>query len=187
MILTKAETHRTDTEFERSYIYKVAIFECINYYSGLFYLAFIRGQFPPAPHEQSRFDDRCPISGCLAGLAMHLAIIYSGKQIFDAIVEVVVPAILACLHNVKLKTVGKRYGSIRCAEDHLLKPNERIPMFTEYYMTLLIQYGFVTMFVPAFPLAPLLALINNIGMALFFQLDAQVQFHFFSANPNRRL
>lgn len=163
MLLTKAENHRTDAEFEQSYVYKVVIFECINYYSGLFYLAFIRGQLPPAPNEQGRFHDRCPISGCLGGLAMHLAIIYSGKQIFDSIMEVVVPSITACCHGIRLKITRRKHGNIRCAEDHLLNPNEKIPLFTEY-LTLLIQYGFVTMFVPAFPLAPLLALINNTGM-----------------------
>ena len=32
----------------------------------------------------------------------------------------------------------------------------------EEYLEMMIQYGFVTLFVSAFPLAPLLALLNNI-------------------------
>ena len=39
----------------------------------------------------------------------------------------------------------------------------------EEYLELAIQYGFITLFVAAFPLAPLFALINN---ALEIRLDA---------------
>ena len=39
----------------------------------------------------------------------------------------------------------------------------------EEYLELAIQYGFITLFVGAFPLAPLFALVNN---ALEIRLDA---------------
>ncbi|CAH8586481.1 unnamed protein product [Heterobilharzia americana] len=42
----------------------------------------------------------------------------------------------------------------------MLDPGSR-PLFNEY-LEMMIQYGFITMFVPAFPLAPLFGLLNNL-------------------------
>ena len=49
--------------------------------------------------------------------------------------------------------------------DYQLGDLERLHLLHEY-IEMIIQYGFVTLFVAVFPLAPLLALINNIlGMS----------------------
>ena len=47
------------------------------------------------------------------------------------------------------------------AKKHLMKPANKRNFFFTYFF-LVIQFGFVTIFVAAFPLAPFFALANNI-------------------------
>lgn len=42
--LTTKELPRTDSEFETSYTYKMFIFQFVNFYSALFYIAFFKGE-----------------------------------------------------------------------------------------------------------------------------------------------
>ena len=49
----------------------------------------------------------------------------------------------------------------RCVQDYALAPAPHSLLFAEY-LEMVVQFGFITIFVCAFPLAPLLALINNI-------------------------
>lgn len=42
--LTELEYHRTQTNFDNSYTLKVFLFQFINYYSSLFYIAFFKGR-----------------------------------------------------------------------------------------------------------------------------------------------
>ncbi|KAK4829403.1 hypothetical protein QYF61_003884 [Mycteria americana] len=56
----------------------------------------------------------------------------------------------------------------RWEQDYHLQPIGKLGLFYEY-LEMVIQFGFVTLFVASFPLAPLLALINNM---LEIRLDA---------------
>lgn len=49
--LTHMEMPRTEEQFEYSYTYKMFLFQFVNFYGALFYLAFIRGQKPVDPSE----------------------------------------------------------------------------------------------------------------------------------------
>ncbi|MPC17495.1 Anoctamin-7 [Portunus trituberculatus] len=49
----------------------------------------------------------------------------------------------------------------RWEQDYDLEPYTRLSLFNEY-LEMVIQYGFVTIFVAAFPLAPIFALLNNV-------------------------
>ena len=44
------EYHRTFTEYEDSLTYKLFLFQCINYYSNLFYIAFFKVKKMPLNH-----------------------------------------------------------------------------------------------------------------------------------------
>ncbi|OON21849.1 hypothetical protein X801_02253 [Opisthorchis viverrini] len=62
------------------------------------------------------------------------------------------------LHT-EVKTRSDRL--LACRSDYtLLDPGTR-PLFDEY-LEMMIQYGFITMFVPAFPLAPFFGMLNNL-------------------------
>ena len=49
----------------------------------------------------------------------------------------------------------------RWEQDYNLQSVDRLDLLDEY-LEMVIQYGFITLFVAAFPLAPLFALINNV-------------------------
>lgn len=52
--LTKIEYRRTQTEFDDSLSLKIYIFQFINYYSSLFYIAFFKGNFAGYPKKYHR-------------------------------------------------------------------------------------------------------------------------------------
>ena len=56
---------------------------------------------------------------------------------------------------------GKTTNLKRWERDYQLEEIDRLHLFDEY-IELVIQYGYVTLFAASFPLAPVLALINNI-------------------------
>ena len=47
--------HRTETEFENQLTLKIFIFQFVNYYSSIFYIAFIKGKFVGYPGNYSTF------------------------------------------------------------------------------------------------------------------------------------
>lgn len=71
--LTNMENPRTQTEYEDSYTFKIFVFEFMNYYSSLIYIAFFKGRFYDYPGDdearKSEFfklkGDICDPAGCL--------------------------------------------------------------------------------------------------------------------------
>ncbi|CAN7976647.1 unnamed protein product, partial [Ixodes persulcatus] len=117
---------------------------------------------------------QCSGSDCLSELAQQLAIIMVGKQMINNAQEILVPYYLlafcsklkAWWHRQKTKLVYRETLS-RWEEDYQLIQNEGL--FQEY-LEMVLQFGFITIFVAAFPLAPLFALLNN---WVEIRLDAQ--------------
>ena len=73
-------------------------------------------------------------------------------------------------NNVKFQHLGPKTsdgGSSQINQDYCLVDNEGL--FQEY-LEMVLQFGFITIFVAAFPLAPLFALLNN---WVEIRLDAQ--------------
>jgi hypothetical protein len=54
-----SENHRTDTSFENSRIVKVSLFQFINSYISLFYIAFIKGRHKVFDEMQYCINDDC--------------------------------------------------------------------------------------------------------------------------------
>ncbi|XP_042146246.1 anoctamin-7 [Ixodes scapularis] len=168
--LTQWEMHRTQTDFENNLIFKVFLFQFVNFYSSIFYIAFFKGRFVGYPghygHLLGLRNEECSGSDCLSELAQQLAIIMVGKQMINNAQEILVPKIKAWWHRHKTKLVYRETLS-RWEEDYQLIQNEGL--FQEY-LEMVLQFGFITIFVAAFPLAPLFALLNN---WVEIRLDAQ--------------
>lgn len=172
--LTEKELLRTQTEFDDSLTLKIYLLQFVNYYASIFYIAFFKGKFVGRPGDYVRFfghrQEECSPGGCLLELSIQLAIIMVGKQFINTIVEMMMPYFLKWWNIIR--TIGRKKtikSPMQWVKDFKLVDFGNMGLFPEY-LEMVLQYGFVTIFVAAFPLAPLFALINNV---LEMRLDAK--------------
>uniref|UniRef100_A0AC35F864 Anoctamin n=1 Tax=Panagrolaimus sp. PS1159 TaxID=55785 RepID=A0AC35F864_9BILA len=204
--LTDWECPKTQTEFDDSYTVKVFLFQFVNYYASLFYIAFIKGRLSGVPGYETdtptgrkiKIDgyrlEECDPTGCMVELVIQLLIIMCGQQLANAFIEMGYPKVMQWLQRYHLKVLETKktrrrreceqrrrdlcgcedqpkklhFGITLYEQDLALSANYEQFLFDEY-LEMVLQFGFVTLFVAALPLAPLFALINNI---LEIRLDA---------------
>ncbi|CAL4063773.1 unnamed protein product, partial [Meganyctiphanes norvegica] len=107
--LTAWEMHRTQTEFEDSFTIKVFIFQFVNFYSSIFYIAFFKGRFVGYPGHYHLIlglrNEDCSAGGCLIELAQQLGVIMIGKQVVNNAQEILVPKMKAWWHKKQVKVL----------------------------------------------------------------------------------
>ncbi|KAF3854218.1 hypothetical protein F7725_022273 [Dissostichus mawsoni] len=169
--LTVLEVPKTDKSFEERLIFKTFILKFVNAFSPIIYIAFFRGRLVGRPgsylyvFESYRMEEccfvlQCAHGGCLMELCIQLSITMLGKQLIqNNLFEIGQAEEVDSLHSVKARNFSRRREEEEAAEIR----NGSLP-------GTICWFGFVTLFVASFPLAPLFALLNNI---IEIRLDAK--------------
>lgn len=194
--LTDWENHRTQTEWDDALTVKSFLFQFVNNYFTLFYIALFRQFRNPFGPAQP-----CQESSCLDDLTQQLAIIFCGKVFTAKMADLARPFIKRYiglhLAKLKLKMQLKQMDQIRALllmddgeelearrqaeleqfqrsryeEDEGLEITdpfelqERKPpaeSLFDNFSDLSIEFGYLSFFSPAFPLACLLAFFANL-------------------------
>ncbi|XP_017295189.3 anoctamin-1 [Kryptolebias marmoratus] len=176
--LTVLEVPKTEKSFEERLIFKTFVLKFVNAFTPIIYIAFFRGRLVGRPgrylyvFESYRMEE-CTHGGCLMELCIQLSITMLGKQLIqNNLFEIGVPKLKKLIRFIRSKQ-GAFHGEEKTKKlqryetDHFLEPFAGL---TPEYMEMIIQFGFVTLFVASFPLAPLFALLNNI---IEIRLDAK--------------
>uniref|UniRef100_G3TVU0 Anoctamin n=1 Tax=Loxodonta africana TaxID=9785 RepID=G3TVU0_LOXAF len=164
--LTKWEMHRTQTLHKDTFTFKVFIFQCVNFYSSPCYVAFFKGSCIQTPHQygmENKDQGGGTTPGCLQSPSEQLFIITVGKQLVRNVEDFVVLEGVPEAKNVVQRvcawlpyaTQGLHFQSWE-EEGELM---ECEGLFEEYRDGSL-QFGFITIFMAAFPQVPF-ALLNN--------------------------
>lgn len=119
-------------------------------------------------------QEECSPGGCFIELCIQLAIIFMGKQFMLSVMEYYMPIMWKIFNMLKLAgwkndETTKEEATPQYIKDFKLVEWGHQGLFYEY-LEMVIQYGFITIFVCAFPLAPFFALCNNV---LELRLDAK--------------
>uniref|UniRef100_A0A8C6LYM8 Anoctamin n=1 Tax=Nothobranchius furzeri TaxID=105023 RepID=A0A8C6LYM8_NOTFU len=176
--LTVLEAPKNEQSFEEKLIFKTFILKFVNAFTPIFYTAFIRGRLVGRPGQylyvfESYRAEECAHGACLMELCIQLSIIMLGKQLIqNNLFEIGIPKFKKLIRYLRSKQGSfieeeRKKKLHRYESDHFLEPFAGL---VPEYMEMIIQFGFVTLFVASFPLAPLFALLNNI---IEIRLDAK--------------
>ncbi|NXS75721.1 ANO9 protein, partial [Pandion haliaetus] len=176
-LLPSPEKPRTFSQRENSFTVKIFTFQFFTNFSSLIYIAFFLGRINGHPGNYVRIAgkwrlEECHPSGCITDLFIQMAIIMLLKQTISNVMEYLIPWIA---HKLRKKTQRPKKRSMMLGEEeeaedpckrqwlsnYQLNEVNIFSLFDEF-LEMVIQYSFTTIFVAAFPLAPLLAFCNNL-------------------------
>ncbi|KDO32133.1 hypothetical protein SPRG_03350 [Saprolegnia parasitica CBS 223.65] len=151
--LNEYENHRTDTAYENHFIGKAIVFQFVNNFALLFYVAFLKENF-----------EGCQENDCMGELKISLVYVYGSQLVMGNCQELVVPLFWARVEKVQHEWVSKQdkdEPEISAVETQFFMPTYGWRGTFDDYLEMIIQFGYSTFFVIACPFAPIMSCFNN--------------------------
>nr|XP_033785972.1 anoctamin-10 isoform X2 [Geotrypetes seraphini] len=144
--LTSWENHRLESSYQNHLILKVLVFNFLNCFASLFYIAFVL-------HDMKL-------------LRQSLATLLITSQILNQFMEALLPFWLQKRHYKKLKRTMKYLkvdGDLSLVQQVSLEKEMGTYVGTfDDYLELFLQFGYVSLFSCVYPLAAIFAVLNNV-------------------------
>ncbi|KAJ3173819.1 Anoctamin-7 [Irineochytrium annulatum] len=181
--LNRIENHKTVERFQDFLIAKNFVFSFVNNYSGLIYVGILKVWVGGLLPNIGVHADVCVpesnnlLTSCMASLMLTVMVIFVGLQFFNQLRLVFVPLAIQYLRRERLLRAvlsDRAFNAVDLSQvptpkegnmDQAQHLNDGVLdtwQAQSEFGTKVIQVGFVALFSCAFPLAPLLALINNL-------------------------
>jgi len=153
--MTDRENHQTDTKYEDSLVGKLYLFTFVNSYAPLFFIAFV------AIHTSFG----CEKGSCMNYLAYTLTTIFVMNLFVSNITETVLP--YKEMMDKRAKEMAESEGGepakgmTRAEHEFTMGDYDPMGDTIQDFTTISIEFGYVVLFVTAFPIAPFLAFLNE--------------------------
>eukprot|EP00026_Physarum_polycephalum_P003265 Phypoly_transcript_03275.p1 GENE.Phypoly_transcript_03275~~Phypoly_transcript_03275.p1 ORF type:complete len:739 (+),score=105.38 Phypoly_transcript_03275:250-2466(+) len=164
------ENHRTQSTYTDNLLIKIFLFQFVNSYTSLYYIAFFkRNAFlwgeqalrDTCGDDNDDKPDNSYVIGCPNQLYIQLLILLGTNIAVGQAQEVLIPFILAKAKLYWLERQSQRSESDIPKYEREYQLNQFEGTIDEY-AEMVIQYGYLTLFASSVPIAPVLAFVNNV-------------------------
>jgi len=165
--LTGWENHRTFNAYNDALIWKIFVFQFVNSYTSLYYIAFFKedSRLFGVEHDYCKYqyrNDRLLGAGCIDELTIQLLTLLCINMFVGQAREVALPYVMSKINILLLKRKSSEGSKTVLPQWETEGKLSAFPGTFDEYTEMIIQYGYITLFAIAFPLAPVLAVLNNV-------------------------
>ena len=148
--LADRENYRTETEYEDALIVYLFGFQFVNSFGSLYYIAFI---------QLFVFHVPCSDGSCLTDLSVDLIYVFVGNIAFQLAYAYLYPKFFITYNRIEESKKGKEFSQPE--SEYNMVPFDPCMDTIDKYMDLARSFGYMVLFVVAFPAAPAFVCLSN--------------------------